>query len=72
MTEEKKVRFEALKKKDENSSREIARQNKKLEKLQVCKQQCAVKYNHLTIIIAHVHTCTVIYPGTANQDGLQC
>ena len=34
-TKEKKLSFEALKKKDENSAREIARQNKKLDKLQV-------------------------------------
>lgn len=34
-TEEKKLRFEALKKKDEESARTIARQMKKLQKLQV-------------------------------------
>lgn len=37
-TEEKKLRFEALKKKDEHSAHEIARQNKKLDKLQVEKK----------------------------------
>ncbi len=34
-TEEKKLRFEALKKKDENNAREIAKQMKRLNKLQV-------------------------------------
>lgn len=34
-TEEKKLRFESLKKKDEESARTIARQMKKLQKLQV-------------------------------------
>lgn len=43
-TEEKKLRFEALKKKDENSAREIARQNKKLDKLQVWRgTDCGMK-----------------------------
>ncbi len=34
-TEERKLRFEALKKKDEESARTIARQMRKLQKLQV-------------------------------------
>lgn len=34
-TEEKKLRFEALKKKDETNAKEIAKQMKKLKKLQV-------------------------------------
>ena len=34
-TEEKKLRFEALKKKDENNAKEIAKQMKRLNKLQV-------------------------------------
>ncbi len=34
-TEERKLRFEALKKKDEDSAKTIARQMRKLQKLQV-------------------------------------
>lgn len=34
-TEEKKLRFEALKKKDETNAKEIAKQMKRLNKLQV-------------------------------------
>ena len=43
-TEDRKMRFEALKKKDEGSSRLIAKQMKRLKKLQVClyKYKCCV------------------------------
>lgn len=39
-TEERKLRFEALKKKDEESAKTIGRQMRKLQKLQVC--MCSV------------------------------
>lgn len=40
-TEERKLRFEALKKKDEESARTISRQMRKLQKLHVCVCACA-------------------------------
>lgn len=43
-TEEKKLRFEALKKKDEESAKTIARQMKKLQKLQVQRHILKVSY----------------------------
>ena len=39
-TEERKLRFEALKKKDEESARTISRQMRKLQKLHVCVCVC--------------------------------
>lgn len=48
-TEEKKLRFEALKKKDETNAREIAKQMKRLNKLQVA-HACsivAIRVEHL-------------------------
>ena len=55
-TEERKLRFEALKKKDEESARTISRQMRKLQKLHVC---VCVRVHPILKLLSQILSLTV-------------